>query len=163
MRGSTDATAAVAFRLNGDPVRVHVPADTLLLDLLREQLRLTGTKWGCRVGDCGACTVLVDDRPVLSCLQLAVQVDDRSVTTIEGLEQAGVLNDLQDAFVRAGGIQCGYCTPGMVLAAEGLLRRGETVDEEAVRHGLAGNLCRCTGYSKILEAVLDAARDRGLA
>ena len=148
------------FTLNGDPVAVHAPAATALLDLLRDRLGLRGTKWGCRVGDCGACTVLVDDRPSLACLQLAAQVDGRSVVTIEGLTARDGLSDLQQAFVEAGAIQCGYCTPGMVVAAEGLLRRGRDLDEDAVRAGLDGNLCRCTGYYKIIAAVLDTAEQR---
>jgi len=151
----------LAFTLNGDPVGVEAPDGVSLLDLLRGQLGLTGTKWGCRVGDCGACTVLVDDRPSLACLHLAAQVDGREVVTVEGLEEAGGrLSDLQQAFVDAAAIQCGYCTPGMVVAAEGLLREREDLDEEAVREGLSGNLCRCTGYQRIVTAVLDTAERR---
>jgi aerobic carbon-monoxide dehydrogenase small subunit len=154
----------VAFRLNGDPVTADVPADVTLLDLLRTMLHLTGTKWGCRMGDCGACTVLVGDTASLACLHLAAQVDGTEVTTVEGLEQDGVLSDLQAALVAAGGIQCGFCTPGMLLAAEALLRSTDlaTLDEETVRRGLSGNLCRCTGYPKIVQAVRSVARQRAV-
>ena len=154
----------LSFTLNGDPVTVDVADGISLLDLLRGRLGLTGTKWGCRAGDCGACTVLVDGRTSLACLQLAAQVDGRTVTTVEGLEDSGELSDLQQAFVAASAIQCGYCTPGMVVAAEGLLRRSAELevelDEPGVRAGLEGNLCRCTGYPKIVAAVVDTAQRR---
>jgi carbon-monoxide dehydrogenase small subunit len=150
----------LTFTLNGEPVDLDDPGGTTLLRILRDVLDLTGTKWGCRVGDCGACTVLVDGAPTLACLQLAAQVDGLEVLTIEGLEVSGVLTDLQEAFVRAGAVQCGYCTPGIVLAAEALLRRGPRPDEAGVRSALAGNLCRCTGYNKIVDAVLRAAEAR---
>jgi aerobic-type carbon monoxide dehydrogenase small subunit (CoxS/CutS family) len=153
----------LTFTLNGDPVAVEAPTATVLLDLLRDRLGLRGTKWGCRVGDCGACTVLVDERPSLSCLQLAAQVDGRAVVTIEGLTPRAGLSDLQAAFVEAGAIQCGYCTPGMIVAAEGLLRRDGPLDEATVRADLNGNLCRCTGYYKIVEAVLATAGRRAAA
>ncbi len=150
----------LAFILNGDPVAVEVAGGSTLLRVLREVLGLTGTKWGCKVGDCGACTVLLDGAPALSCLLVAGQVEGREVTTIEGLERNGTLSDLQEAFVRAGAIQCGYCTPGMVLAAWALLRRERHPDEAGVRRALAGNLCRCTGYSKIVDAILGVAEGR---
>ncbi len=150
----------VSFVLNGDPVTAEVPPARPLLAVLRETFGLTGTKWGCRVGDCGACTVLLDGASALACLTLVGQVEGREVTTIEGLERRGALSDLQEAFVRAGAIQCGYCTPGMVLAAEALLRREPHPDEAAVRRALAGNLCRCTGYGKIVDAILEVAAAR---
>jgi carbon-monoxide dehydrogenase small subunit len=150
----------LAFTLNGDPVEVEVPGGRTLLWVLRDVLGLTGTKWGCRVGDCGACTVLLDGAPALACLLAAGQVEGRGVTTIEGLERRGTLADLQEAFVGAGAIQCGYCTPGMILAAWALLERDPDPDEAAVRRALAGNLCRCTGYGKIVDAVLATARAR---
>jgi aerobic-type carbon monoxide dehydrogenase small subunit (CoxS/CutS family) len=155
----------VGCTINGEPVRRNVDADALLLDVLRDELGLTGTKWGCRTGDCGACTVLVDGEPRLACLQLVSQLDGRAVTTIEGLgthgaEDGDVLSDLQAAFVRHGATQCGFCTPGMILAAEALLSAAPTADESEIRTGLAGNLCRCTGYEKIVDAVLEVVTSR---
>jgi aerobic carbon-monoxide dehydrogenase small subunit len=158
----------VELTVNGDPLRRIIEPDALLLDVLRDDLGLTGTKWGCRTGDCGACTVLLDGQPVLACLQLTCQVGSRPVTTIEGVgagagAEGGATDDhgldaVQAAFVRNGAAQCGFCTPGMILAAEALLAANPSPDEDEVRAGLAGNLCRCTGYSKIVEAVLDASR-----
>lgn len=153
----------LSFTLNGDPVTIECPGGMTLLAVVRDALGLTGTKWGCMVGDCGACTVLVDGVPSLACLQLAGQVEGRDVTTIEGLERTGALSDLQAAFVEIGAIQCGYCTPGMILAAEALIRRERDLDEAAVRRAMSGNLCRCTGYNKIVDAILAAAERRGLA
>jgi len=149
--------------VNGDPYRREVEPDATLLDVLRDVLGLTGTKWGCKTGDCGACTVLVDGQPVVSCLQLARQVDGGAVTTVEGLSPDGELGDLQAAFVRNGGAQCGFCTPGMLVSAEALLRHNSTPSEAEVREALAGNLCRCTGYNKIVDAVLETARERAVA
>ena len=151
----------VGLNVNGDTVLTHAdPCDTLL-SVLREQLHLTGTKWGCLTGDCGACTVIVDGRSVVSCLQIVGQLDGANVTTIEGIAGRGqAMNDLQEAFVAHGAAQCGFCTPGMVVAAEQLLRNGVEPSEAAIREGLAGNLCRCTGYSKIIEAVQSVAQSR---
>ena len=146
--------------VNGDPYRRETAPDATLLTFLRDDLGLTGTKWGCKTGDCGACTVLVDEEPVVSCLQLAQQVQGSEVTTVEGLERGGALGDLQAAFVANGAAQCGFCTPGMIVAAEALLRRNSVPSEPEVREALAGNLCRCTGYNKIVDAVLDAAEQR---
>ena len=146
--------------VNGDPVRREVEPDATLLSVLRDDLGLTGTKWGCLTGDCGACTVLVDGQPVVSCIQLAMQVRDRHVTTIEGVAHGGALDDVQAAFVEFGATQCGFCTPGMIMASEALLDREPDPDEPAVREALVGNLCRCTGYNKIVDAVLAAARRR---
>jgi carbon-monoxide dehydrogenase small subunit len=146
--------------VNGDPYRREVAPDATLLDVLRDDLGLTGTKWGCRTGDCGACTVLVDGEPVVSCLQLAPQVNGREVTTIEGLGHEGDLGELQAAFVRNGAAQCGFCTPGMIVAAEALLRHNPSPTEPEVRDAIAGNLCRCTGYNKIVDAVLEIAQRR---
>jgi aerobic carbon-monoxide dehydrogenase small subunit len=143
--------------INGDPYRRETEPDATLLSFLRDDLGLTGTKWGCLTGDCGACTVLVDGEPVVSCLQLAQQVQGREVTTVEGLEREGELGDLQAAFVSNGAAQCGFCTPGMIVAAEALLRRNGSPSEAEVREALAGNLCRCTGYNKIVDAVRAAA------
>ena len=151
----------ISITVNGDPVVQAVdPCDTLL-SVLRGQLHLIGTKWGCLTGDCGACTVIVDGRSVVSCLQIVGPLDGADVTTIEGLAGRGnVMNDLQEAFVTHGAAQCGFCTPGMVVAAEQLLRDGVEPEEAAVREGLAGNLCRCTGYTKIIDAVLSVAHSR---
>jgi carbon-monoxide dehydrogenase small subunit len=145
--------------VNGDPVRRQVEPDATLLDVLRDELDLVGTKWGCLTGDCGACTVLVDGAPVVACLQLACQLDQRAVTTIEGVGVDRV-DEVQAAFVRHGATQCGFCTPGMVMAAEALLATDPAPDEARVREALAGNLCRCTGYNKIVDAVLEAAARR---
>ncbi len=147
----------VELTVNGDPYRREIEPDATLLSLLRDVLGLTGTKWGCMTGDCGACTVLVDGEPVVACLQLARQVGGTEITTVEGLEVDGELGDLQAAFVRNGAAQCGFCTPGMLISAEALLRRAGAPTEGEVRDALAGNLCRCTGYNKIVDAVLEAA------
>ncbi len=146
--------------VNGDPYRREVEQDATLLDVLRETLGLTGTKWGCKTGDCGACTVLVDGEPVVSCLQLAQQVNGREVTTIEGLGRDGELGDLQAAFVRNGAAQCGFCTPGMVLSTTALLRESPRPSLDQIEKALEGNLCRCTGYNKIIDAVLEVAQAR---
>ena len=150
----------VELTVNGDPYRREVEPDATLLSLLRDVLGLTGTKWGCMTGDCGACTVLVGGEPVVSCLQLARQVDGTEVTTVEGLAENGELGELQAAFVRNGAAQCGFCTPGMLVSAESLLRRNDGPSEAEIREALSGNLCRCTGYSKIVDAVLEAAEMR---
>ena len=150
----------VELAVNGDPYRREVEPDATLLSLLRDALGLTGTKWGCMTGDCGACTVLVDGEPVVSCLQLARQVDGTEVTTVEGLAENGELGELQAAFVRSGAAQCGFCTPGMLVSAESLLRRNDAPSEAEIREALSGNLCRCTGYNKIVDAVLEAAEMR---
>jgi len=150
----------IELSVNGDLYRREVEPDATLLDVLRDDFGLTGTKWGCKTGDCGACTVLVDAEPVTSCIQLARQVEGREITTIEGLDRDGGLNDVQTAFVSNGAAQCGFCTPGMILAVEALLRANPAPDEAEVREALAGNLCRCTGYNKIVDAALEAAATR---
>ncbi|MDQ7848855.1 MAG: (2Fe-2S)-binding protein [Armatimonadota bacterium] len=147
----------LSFRLNGEPVTTAVEADESLVWVLRERLGLLGTKIGCGTGDCGACTVLLDGRPVCSCLLLAVKAQGREVMTIEGLGQPGRLHPLQQAFVDHGALQCGFCGPGMLLSAAALLARNPRPREEAVREAIAGNLCRCSGYVKIVEAILAAA------
>jgi carbon-monoxide dehydrogenase small subunit len=150
----------IELTVNGDLYRREVAPDATLLDVVRDDLGLTGTKWGCKTGDCGACTVLVDDEPVASCIQLARQVEGREITTIEGLDQADGLDAVQAAFVSNGAAQCGFCTPGMILSVEALLRVNAAPSEAAVREALAGNLCRCTGYNKIVDAALEAATKR---
>ena len=159
---------AYRFSVNTVSVEVDVPGMRRLLDVLREELALTGTKEGCGEGECGACTVLIDGRPVDSCLVPVCQVDGASVSTVEGLATAGVsadapptLDGLQAAFLQAGGAQCGICTPGMLMAARAYLDDGGGPDEDAIREAIAGNLCRCTGYTKIIEAIALAARAGG--
>jgi carbon-monoxide dehydrogenase small subunit len=144
--------------VNGAAVGGTVDAETRLLDFLREDLQLTGTKEGCGEGECGACTVLIDGRPVNSCLVLAAQVDGAEILTIEGLAEGENLHPIQQAFVDAGGVQCGFCTPGFVLSTYALLRETPDPTDDAIRSALEGNLCRCTGYEKILDAVRLAAR-----
>jgi carbon-monoxide dehydrogenase small subunit len=145
------------FTLNGRPAHADAPDHWTVLDLLRDGLALSGTKDGCGEGVCGACTVLLDGEPVRACLVLAARVRGRSVLTVEGLEQAGAPDRLQEAFARSGAVQCGFCTPGMLLSAHALLAANPSPTEHDVREALAGNLCRCTGYTKIVEAVLAAA------
>ena len=147
----------VRITINGLLREVAVPANRTLLDLLREDLDLTGTKHGCGEGDCGACTVLLDGEPVNACLVLAAEADRREVTTIEGLADGSLLHPVQQAFVDAGAVQCGYCTPGMVLVAAAFVARNPSPTESDVRHAISGNFCRCTGYQKIVEAVLTAS------
>ena len=146
------------FTLNGSPVEVETHPGRRLLDLLREDLGLIGVKEGCGEGECGACTVLVDGKPRLSCLTAAIQVEGKEVLTIEGLRRKGELHPIQRAFVEAAGVQCGFCTPGFIMAAYALLRENPDPSREEVRAWLAGNLCRCTGYQQIVEAVLLAAK-----
>ena len=152
------------FFVNGDPVEVEVPGMRRLLDVLREDLALTGTKEGCGEGECGACSVLVDGAVLDSCLVPVCQVDGARVDTVEGLAAIGDLNLLQAAFLETGGAQCGICTPGMLMAGEAFLANGTEATEEAVREAIAGNLCRCTGYTKIIDAIVLAhARRSGTA
>jgi len=148
----------IEMTVNGEAVNLTVPARRLLADCLREDLHLTGTKRGCETGICGACTVLVDGQPIKSCLNLAVMAKGCTVQTVEGLQQGDTLHALQDSFMRCGGLQCGYCTPGMLMSASALLSRNPSPTAEEVRAALSGNLCRCTGYTQIVESVLDAAR-----
>jgi len=157
LRQETALSVTLHLRVNGKQRRVVAEADAMLLEVLRDQLALTGAKLGCGMGECGSCTVLLDGRAVCSCLTLAVEAQSQEITTIEGLAPIGTLDPLQVAFAEAGGVQCGFCTPGMVLAARSLLDDIPHPTEAEVRRGLSGNLCRCTGYSKIVEAVLAAA------
>jgi carbon-monoxide dehydrogenase small subunit len=149
---------ALELTVNGKKVLMSVPARMTLLHLLRERLGLTGTKEGCGVGDCGACTVLLDGEPVNSCLVLAGSLRDKKVVTIEGLTENGP-DPLQKAFLEEGAIQCGFCTPGMILSARALLDKNPSPSEEEIRRALSGNLCRCTGYQKIISAVARVAQD----
>ncbi len=159
-----DLKAKIALELNGEPVEVAFAPHKTLLEVLREDLRLTGTKHGCELGECGTCTVLVDGTAVLSCLVLGVACAGRRVKTVEGLSAGPTLHPLQEAFAELGAAQCGYCTPAFLLAAAALLAANPKPTREAIKHALAGNLCRCTGYIKIYEAVeLAAARLRGEA
>jgi len=144
----------VHFNLNGESTEVEIEPHLTLLQLLRDKLELTGTKEGCGMGECGACTVLLDGKSVNSCIFPAIEVDGRSVITIEGLTDAqGKLHPIQRAFIEYGAIQCGFCTPGMVLSAKALLDENPKPTEEEIRHGIAGNLCRCTGYLQIVQAI----------
>jgi carbon-monoxide dehydrogenase small subunit len=147
----------MTLNVNGKARRVSAPADAFLLEVLRDQLALTGAKNGCGMGECGACTVLLDGAAVCSCLTLAIEAQGHEITTIEGLAKPGELDPLQEAFAETGGVQCGFCTPGMVLASRALLNENPNPSEAEVWMALSGNLCRCTGYGKIVEAVLKAA------
>ena len=151
----------IEFTLNGTHVSVQAPADSTLLTVLRDTLHLTGTKEGCGVGECGACSVLLDGRLVNACLVLAAQDGGRNVITIEGIRGPdGGPNDLQQAFIDYGAVQCGYCIPGMVLAGEALLAANHTPTRADIRQAIAGNLCRCTGYQQIVDAIQATARQR---
>ena len=147
----------IRFTVNGQPEQATVPATMTLLDLLRDQLALTGTKEGCGIGECGACTVLLDGKPVTSCLMLAVEADGHDIKTIEGEAVGGDLSVLQQAFIDEGAIQCGFCTPGMIMSARGLLNHTLDPSDEDIVEAIAGNLCRCTGYEAIVAAIRLAA------
>jgi len=155
----TCVTESIEFMLNGVPVTVDVPVDMDLLTMLRDVLKLTGTKYGCGEGECGACTLLVDGVSMNACLMFAVQCAGREVTTIEGLRTNGALCRLQREFVNEGAVQCGFCIPGMIMQAAALLERTPRPDAEEIKRGLEGNLCRCTGYRKIIDAVVAATAD----
>ena len=154
-------TVPVRLRVNGVEHQLDVEPRLLLVHALRDHLGLTGTHVGCDTSNCGACTIHLDGRAVKSCTVLAVQADGAEVTTIEGLGSDGDLHPVQEAFWNDHGLQCGYCTPGMIMAAAALLAENPSPSEEEVRHGLEGNLCRCTGYHNIVRAVLDAAKTKG--
>lgn len=148
----------IIFTVNGEPYEVWVESKKTLLDLLRDDLALTGTKKGCDSGHCGACTVLLDGKPVNACLVLAVEADGREVLTIEGLAEGLDLHPLQEAFIASGAVQCGYCSPGMILGAKALLDENPMPTELEVRKAISGNLCRCGTYKKVVEAVMNVAK-----
>jgi carbon-monoxide dehydrogenase small subunit len=147
----------INLTVNGEPYEALVDPYTSLLDLLRDVLHLTGTKRGCDEGDCGACTVLLEDKTVTACMMLALDAQDRRITTVEGLMQGNTLHPVQEAFVQFGGVQCGYCTPGLIMSGVGLLLENTNPTEEDVRFAIGGNLCRCTGYTKVVQAIMKAA------
>jgi carbon-monoxide dehydrogenase small subunit len=149
------------FMVNGKLYEIIIEPRMLLVDVLRERMGLTGTKYACGTGDCGACTVLVDGKPILSCLTLAVTVRDKNILTIEGIADGNTLHPLQQAFIDNGAVQCGYCIPGMVLSAKALLEENPKPTRNEIQAGLAGNLCRCTGYVKIVDAVQAAVETMG--
>ena len=146
------------LRVNGQDHEVYVPVHKTLLEVLREDLNLTGTKHGCELGECGTCTVLVDGEPVLSCLALPIELQGREITTVEGLADGATPHPLQTAFAELGAAQCGYCTPGVLLASIALLDQDPHPTRDEIKYALAGNLCRCTGYAKIYEAVEQASK-----
>lgn len=146
--------------VNGEKISREIKDDELLLTFLREDLGLTGTKEGCGEGDCGACTVLVDGVSVNSCLYLAALAEGKSITTIEGIAKDGELSEIQSAFIRHGAIQCGFCSPGMIVSAEYLLSQNPDPTSEEIRRGLSGNLCRCTGYQQMVDAITEVAQNR---
>lgn len=150
----------ISFTINGSPKRASVPVTMSALAMIRDELGLTGTKYGCGEGECGACTILVDGRSVNACLQFAVDCDGRELTTIEGLGNDPAAERLRAAFVANGAVQCGFCTPGMIMSAKALLEKNPAPTEDDVKEAIAGNLCRCTGYVKIIEAVTSLAKGR---
>jgi aerobic-type carbon monoxide dehydrogenase small subunit (CoxS/CutS family) len=150
----------VRLNVNGETYELAIAPYRTLVDVLREEIRLTGSKKGCDVGDCGACTVLLDGKPVNSCLVLAATAQDKEILTIEGLAQNGKLHPLQEAFIKEGAVQCGYCTPGVLMSLKALFDQNPAPTPEDVKVAMAGNLCRCTGYTKIFKAVEAATRQR---
>jgi carbon-monoxide dehydrogenase small subunit len=162
MSEATKQKVHIRFTLNGEPTEVSFAPHKTLLEVLREDLNLTGTKHGCELGECGTCTVLVDDRAILSCLMLGLDAEGRDVKSIEGMAEGTELHPLQQTFADLGAAQCGYCSPGFLLVAEELLKKNPNPTREVIKEALSGNICRCTGYIKIYEAVeLAAARMRG--
>lgn len=143
--------------VNGEPRELLVESYCSLLDMLRDELRLTGSKKGCDEGDCGGCTVLMDGKTVTACMVLALDAQAKEITTVEGLMQGHQLHPVQEAFVEHGGVQCGFCTPGLIMSGVGLLLENDQPSEEEVRYAIGGNLCRCTGYSRVVEAIMSAA------
>jgi len=156
---TTTTKRMINLKVNGKEHMLEVGANETLVEVLRERLRLTGTKIGCNRGECGSCTVLIDGEPVLSCLTLAIECEGKEILTIEGLEdpETGELDPIQEAFIENFGIQCGFCTPGMVMTAKALLNRNPDPSEEEIKEAIQGNLCRCTGYTQIVESILAAS------
>lgn len=159
--GGASVEHLISMKINGETYEVSVRPNMTLLDFLRDKIGLTGTKKGCDAGECGSCTVLIDGKAVNSCLVLAVDANGRDILTIEGLARDGQLHPLQEAFVQQGAVQCGYCTPGVLLSAKALLDENPAPTEEEVKRGIAGNLCRCTGYVRIVKAILSVAEKMG--
>lgn len=147
----------ITFNVNGEPYTIAVKSQHTLLDVLREKLGITSPKRGCENGECGACTVLFDGKPINSCMVLAVEAAGHEIETVEGLARDGELHPLQKAFIEHNAVQCGFCTPGVLMSAKGLLDENPHPNEDEIKHALAGNLCRCTGYVRIVDAVLDVA------
>ena len=154
------STVSINITLNGEPLSIKIPAALTALQLLRDQLGLKGTKEGCGIGECGACTIQVDGQAVNACLFLAAQLDGREVRTVEGLNQAEGLHPVQAAFLERHGVQCGFCTPGLLMSTDALLKENPSPDHDAIQTALAGNLCRCTGYQQIFDSVKAAAAKR---
>lgn len=143
----------IKLNINGDDYYIHTTPTRTLVEVLREDLKITGTKKGCAAGECGACTVLMDGKPIASCITLAAQAEGKEIITIEGLAQATELDPIQEAFTENGAIQCGYCSPGFIMTTKGLLDKNDNPSEEEIKTAIAGNLCRCTGYQKIVSSV----------
>jgi carbon-monoxide dehydrogenase small subunit len=150
--------SAITLTVNGEVYQISVKPNTILLDVLRDELDLTGTKRGCDTGDCGVCTVIMDGKTVNACLVLAMKADGRNIDTIEGIANGNKLDPIQEAFVEKGAVQCGFCTPGMVLSTKALLDKNPQPTKLEIKSGIAGNLCRCTGYTKIIEAIQTASQ-----
>jgi carbon-monoxide dehydrogenase small subunit len=148
----------ITLTVNDEHEQIDVPSNMTLLEMLRERLALTGTKNGCAAGECGACTVLMDNEPVNSCMVLAVECDGAEIITVERLAQDGQLDPVQEAIIEAGGVQCGFCTPGILISSRALLTRNPNPNDDEIREALVGNLCRCTGYARIIDGVKQAAR-----
>lgn len=151
----------IRFKVNGEEVVLSIKPNKTLLEMIREDLKLTGTKEACDHGECGACTVLINGIPVNSCLVPAVEADGQEIVTIEGLKQDDKLDPIQEAFIKNTGMQCGFCTPGMIMSAKALLKRNPKPTDEEIKEAIAGNLCRCTGYTKIIESIKDASSKIG--
>ena len=150
--------SAITLTVNGEVYQISVKPNTILLDVLRDELDLTGTKRGCDTGDCGVCTVIMDGKTVNACLVLAMKADGRNIDTIEGIANGNKLDPIQEAFVEKGAVQCGFCTPGMVLSTKALLDKNPQPTKLEIKTGISGNLCRCTGYTKIIEAIQSASQ-----